>query len=199
MGGGGGGWHGIGIGGIGHSNSKANVVINPRVVDVDTGEILAVADGTGQSSRSSHLAAGRRRQLARLWRRKRGLRLQQLPEHHHRRGHQGRSRQAHRQPARRASKVTVRTIKVDGLVAAVDGGQIVLNVGAKAGVKVGDQLEVLRVTKEIKDPSTGAVIRRLTTTIGVIQATDVDDASSVCTPVSGSGFQEGDRVRSTAQ
>jgi hypothetical protein len=95
-----------------------------------------------------------------------------------------------------ASKVTVRTIKVDGLVAAVDGGQIILNVGAKAGVKVGDQLQVLRVTKEIKDPSTGQVIRRLTTTIG---ATDVDDASSVCVPVSGSGFQEGDRVSSETQ
>ena len=93
----------------------------------------------------------------------------------------------------------MRTITVDGLVAAVDGGQIVLNVGAKAGVKVGDQLEVVRVTKEIKDPSTGAVIRRLTSTIGIIRATDVDDASSVCMPVSGSGFQEGDRVRSTAQ
>ena len=47
----------------------------------------------------------------------------------------------------------VRTVTVEGLVAAVDGGQIVLNVGTKAGVKVGDQLEVLRVTKEIKDPA----------------------------------------------
>ena len=71
--------------------------------------------------------------------------------------------------------------------------------GARAGVKVGDQLEVVRVTKEIKDPATGAVIRRLTTSVGVIKATDVDDASSVCIPVSGSGFQEGDRVRSMAQ
>ena len=40
-----------------------------------------------------------------------------------------------------ASKVSVRTITVEGLVAAVDGGQIILNVGARAGVKVGDQLK----------------------------------------------------------
>ena len=51
-----------------------------------------------------------------------------------------------------APKVRVRTIVIDGLVAAVDGGQIVLNVGKRAGVNVGDQLEVVRVTKEIKDP-----------------------------------------------
>ena len=44
-----------------------------------------------------------------------------------------------------------------GLVAAVDGGQVILNVGGKSGVKVGDQLNVERVTKEIKDPSTGQV------------------------------------------
>ena len=38
------------------------------------------------------------------------------------------------------AKLETRTISVCGLVAAVDGGQIVLNVGAKAGMKVGDQL-----------------------------------------------------------
>ena len=51
-----------------------------------------------------------------------------------------------------APKIGVRTITIDGLVAAVDGGQSVLNVGKRAGVNVGDQLEVVRVTKEIKDP-----------------------------------------------
>jgi hypothetical protein len=93
----------------------------------------------------------------------------------------------------------VRTISVEGLIAAVDGGQIVLNVGGRAGVKVGDQLEVVRVTKEIKDPSTGAVIRRLTTSVGVIRATDVDDVSTVCAAVSGSDFKTGDRVKSITQ
>ncbi len=85
----------------------------------------------------------------------------------------------------------MRVITVEGLVAAVDGGQIVLNVGARAGVKVGDQLNVMRVTREIKDPATGAVIRRLSTNIGVVRATDVDDASAVCVPVSGTDFKTG--------
>jgi hypothetical protein len=62
-----------------------------------------------------------------------------------------------------------------------NSGQIILNVGSKAGVKVGDQLNVERVTKEIKDPSTAQVIRRMSTPVGVLKVTDVDDASSVAT------------------
>ena len=46
------------------------------------------------------------------------------------------------------------------MVAAVDGGQIVLNIGSKAGLKVGDQLTVKRVTKEIKDPTTGKTLQQ---------------------------------------
>jgi len=41
---------GFGLGGLSHSNSKANVGIDARLVNVDTGEILAVAEGKGQSS-----------------------------------------------------------------------------------------------------------------------------------------------------
>jgi hypothetical protein len=51
----------------------------------------------------------------------------------------------------------------------------------------------------IREARSGAVIRRLTTSIGIIKATDVDDASAVCTAVSGSGFQTGDRVKSVTQ
>jgi hypothetical protein len=98
-----------------------------------------------------------------------------------------------------SSKFSVPTISVSGLVAAVDGGQVILNVGGKAGVKVGDQLSIERVTREIKDPQTGAVIRRLTTPVGVVKVTDVDDQSSVCDPVSGSGFKVGDAAKTVTQ
>ena len=96
-------------------------------------------------------------------------------------------------------KMVARTVNVQGLVAAVDGGQIVLNVGSKAGLKVGDQLTVERVTKEIKDPSTGAVIRRMSSPVGVIRLTDVDEVSAVGTPVSGTGFKVGDAFKTVTQ
>ena len=90
----------------------------------------------------------------------------------------------------------MRSVVVNGLVAAVTGGQLILNVGAKAGVKVGDQLSVERVGEEIKDPATGRVIRRLTTPVGVVSVIEVDDESSVATIVSGTGFRVKDAVKS---
>ena len=199
LGGGGGNWGGFGLGGVGHSKSNANVGITARLVNVDTGEIIAVAEGAGQSSRSSTSLLGG----GGNW-------------HGFGGGNADFGSSDFQQTiigesvkiavdkltadlVASAPKVGVRTISVEGLIAAVDGGQIVLNVGSKAGVKVGDQLVVARVTKEIKDPSTGAVIRRLSTTVGIVQATDVDDTSAVCKAVSGSGFAIGDTVKSVTQ
>ena len=67
-------------------------------------------------------------------------------------------------------------------------------------MKVGDQLNVERVSrKEIKDPSSGKVIRRMATTVGVVKVTDVDDISAVATTVSGTGFKTGDAVKTVTQ
>jgi hypothetical protein len=35
--------------------------------------------------------------------------------------------------------------------------------------------------------------------VGVVKVTDVDDVSSIATPVSGSGFQTGDAVKTVTQ
>src|ERR1700721_784708 len=51
-GGGGRGWTGA-LAGIHHSKSSTNVALNARIVNVDTGEIMGVAEGAGTSSRSS--------------------------------------------------------------------------------------------------------------------------------------------------
>ncbi|HEY6905535.1 MAG TPA: CsgG/HfaB family protein [Candidatus Acidoferrales bacterium] len=199
VGGGGGGFGGFGIGGFSHKNTKAIVNIDARIVDIDTAEILGVAEGHGESSRSSTglLGGG---------------------------GHWGGwgggnvdfgnsdfqqtiLGEAVKKSVEQLStgliadntKLQTRTIIVSGLVASVDGGQIVLNVGGKAGLKVGDQLSVERITKEIKDPATGAVIRRMTSPVGVVRVTDVDDISAVAAPVSGAGFKVGDAVKTVTQ
>jgi curli biogenesis system outer membrane secretion channel CsgG len=199
LGGAGGGFGGFGLGGFSHSNSKANVGIDARLVNVDTGEILAVAEGVGQSARASTSMTGGGGNWHGF-----GAGNADFGSSDFQNTIIG---EATKQAVDKltvdlvsdAGRVAVRTITVEGLVAAVDGGQIVLNVGARAGVKVGDQLNVMRVTKEIKDPATGAVIRRLTTNVGVIKATDVDDTSSVCEAVSGTGFKTGDAVKSMTQ
>lgn len=199
LGGAGGNWGGYGLGGIGRSKSNANVGIDARLINVDTGEILAVAEGKGTSARSSTSLLGG----GGNWHGFGGGNADFGSSDFQNTIIGEATKQAVdtlvKDLVSNSSKVAVRTVTVEGLVAAVDGGQIVLNVGSRAGVKVGDHLTVMRVTKEIKDPATGAVIRRLTTTVGVVKATDVDDSSAVCEAVSGTGFKTGDAVKSVTQ
>jgi hypothetical protein len=98
-----------------------------------------------------------------------------------------------------SGKIQTRTVSVTGIVAAVDRGSVILNIGSHAGLKVGDQLIVERVTREVKDPVTGNVIRRLSSNIGTVAVKDVDEQSAVCTIVNGTGFQEGDIVKTATQ
>ena len=90
------------------------------------------------------------------------------------------------------TKIEARKIVVEGLVASVEGGEIILNVGGKVGLKIGDRLTIERVTREVKDPVTNQVIRKISTQVGVIEITNVDDISSVAKIVSGNDFKIGD-------
>lgn len=199
LGGGGGNWHGFGVGGFGHSNSKANVAVTARIINIDTGEIMAVADGKGQSARSSTSMLGGGGNWHGWGNGQADFGSSDFQQTIIGEATKAAVDQLTTNLVGEAGKVGVRTVVVEGLVAAVDGGQIILNVGARAGVKAGDTLQVLRVTREIKDPATGKVLRRLTTPVGVVKATDVDDASSICTPVSGEGFKIGDAVKTVTQ
>jgi curli biogenesis system outer membrane secretion channel CsgG len=199
VGGGGGNWGGFGVGGIGRKKSKAIVALDARLVDIDTAEILGVAEGKGESERNSTSLLGG----GGNWHGWGGGNVDF--------GSSDFQNTIIGEAVRKAveamtveviadkDKLQARVIVVSGLVAAVDSGQIILNVGAKNGVKVGDQLNVERVTKEIKDPATGQVLRRLSTPVGVVKVTDVDDVSSVCTAVSGAGFKTGDAVKTVTQ
>ena len=199
VGGGGGNWGGYGIGGFSHKKTKAIVAVDARIVNIDTAEIMGVASGKGESSRESTSLLGG----GSNWHGWGGGAVDFGSSDFQ----QTILGEAVNEAVKQMSgeliadngKLQARTINVEGLVAAVDGGQIVLNVGGKAGLKVGDQLNVERVTKEIKDPSTGQVIRKLSTTVGVIKLTDVDAISAVGTPVSGSGFKVGDAVKTVTQ
>jgi curli biogenesis system outer membrane secretion channel CsgG len=187
---------GFGIGGIGRKESSAIVGVDARIINVDTAEILAVATGKGESKRKSTSLLGG----AGSW-------------HGFGAGGVDFSRRDFQETiigeAVRAAvdqmgselissntRIDTRKVVVEGLVAAVEGGQIILNVGGKAGLKVGDRLSIERVTREIKDPATNQVIRRIASEIGVVELTDVDDISSIAKVVSGSDFKVGDAAKS---
>ena len=192
-------FHGMGLGNIGRDKSKANVAITARIIDVDTGEILAVADGKAQSARSSTSMLGGGGNWHGFGGGNADFGSSDFQQTIIGEATKSAVDQLSTNLVADVPRIGVRTVTVEGLVAAVEGDQIILNVGSKAGIKVGDQFDVVRVTKEIKDPVTQAVIRRLATAVGVVKATDVDEGSAVCSPVSGSGFKTGDKVKTVTQ
>ena len=199
VGGSGGNWGGYGIGGFKHKSSKAIVAVDSRIVNIDTAEIMGVAEGKGESSReSTSLLGGGGNWHG--W----GSGAVDFGSSDFQQTILGEAvnaavKQMSGELIADNTKLTNRVVKVEGLVAAVDGAQIILNVGAKAGLKVGDQLSVERVTKEVKDPATGQVLRRMSAQVGVIKLTDVDDVSAVGTIVSGSGIKVGDACKTVTQ
>jgi len=199
VGGIGGGLGRLGVGDVGHSKTKAIVGIDARIVDIDTGEILVVGEGKGESSRESTSLTGG----GGGWHGFGGGNVD-FGSSDFQNTIIGEAvklavTQMSGELVAGNTKLVTRTIVVQGLVAAVDGGQVVLNVGSKNGLKVGDEMNIERVTKEIKDPATGQVIRRMTTPVGVIKITDVDAGSAVAAIVSGSGFKVGDAAKTITQ
>lgn len=199
VGGGGRNWGGFGVGGFGQKKSKAVVGLDARIVNIDTGEIMGVAEGKGESSRTSTslLGGGGNWHGA-------GAGNIDMGSSDFQNTIIGEAVKAAVDQMTTgliadAPKIDMRTNNVDALVAFVESGKVVLNVGAKAGLKVGDQLTVQRVDQEIKDPATGKVIRRMMTKLGTVKVSDVDDSSAECTVVNGAGFKIGDHATTVTQ
>jgi|HubBroStandDraft_6_1064221.scaffolds.fasta_scaffold32859_2 curli biogenesis system outer membrane secretion channel CsgG len=199
VGGAGGGLGGLGLGGFGHKKSKAIVAVNARIVDIDTAEILGVADGKGESSRESTSLVGGGGNWKGFGAGGANFGSSDFQQTIIGEAVKNAVDQMSTGLIADNTKLQARTISVSGLVAAVDGGQVILNVGKKVGLKIGDQLSVERVTREIKDPASGQVIRRLSSSVGVVRITDVDDISAVAVPVTGTGFKVGDAVKTVTQ
>jgi curli biogenesis system outer membrane secretion channel CsgG len=189
----------VGLGGFKRKESKAIVALDARIVDIDTAEILAVAEGKGESKRTSTSMLGGGGGWGGFGAGAVNFGSSDFQNTIIGEAVKAATEQLSTNVIAGKDRLQVRTVVVEGLVAAAEGGQIVLNVGSKAGVKVGDQLNVERVSREIKDPATGKVIRKLSSPVGVVKVTDVDDVSSVATPVSGTGFKIGDSVKTITQ
>jgi len=192
----------VGLGGFSRKESKAIVAIDARIVDIDTAEILAVAEGKGESKRTSTSLAGGGGGWSGFGAGAVNFGASDFQQTIIGEAVKAATDKMSAEVITDRPKVEIRqapTVTVQGLVAAVAGAQIVLNVGGKAGVKVGDQFSVERVSQEIKDPATGKVIRRMTAPVGVIKITDVDDGSAVGAVVSGTGFKVGDSVKTITQ
>jgi hypothetical protein len=95
-----------------------------------------------------------------------------------------------------ASRLPTQVLNISGLVADVSGDTLILNVGSKAGVKVGDHLGLFRQGRQIKDPATGKVLKTIEAKLGDVTITEVDDSSSTGT-YTGQAPKVGDAVRNS--
>ena len=195
VGGGGYGLGRFGLGGVGTSKAKAVVGITARVINVSTGEILASVQGEGESTRSSTSLLG----AGGGWSGGGGGSLDMgssnfantiLGEATHKAVDDVGAKLDDE-----ADKIPARTFSINGVVADATGNTLILNVGKKVGVKVGDKLTVSRQVRVVKDPTTGKVIKSVEDKVGDATVTEVDDDSSTAT-FSGSGpAKVGDTVK----
>jgi curli biogenesis system outer membrane secretion channel CsgG len=186
----------FGIGGVQRREAKAVVAINARLIDTTTAEILAVASGKGESQRSgtsllgtggsSNTSAGGAVDM-----RSSNFASTILGEA----VSQAVSQMA-TQIDQNSTKLPTVKANVQGLVADATGGTLILNVGSKAGVRVGDRLAVTRKIRDIKDPATGKVLRSVEDKIGEVTITETDEGSSVGTYTGSSPAKVGDVVKS---
>ena len=186
---------GVGIGGIGRRSAKAVVGIDARIIDIRTAEILGVATGFGESKRSGTtlvggaavggVAAGGAFDMSSsnfgstILGEATRLAVDSLVT----------------ELVGASTKIVETVAAISGLVADVSGSELIINVGTSGGVRVGTEYPVVRPGREIKDPATGRVLRRMTSAVGKIKITSADETSAVGT-LSGGAGQVGDCVGS---
>jgi curli biogenesis system outer membrane secretion channel CsgG len=167
-----------GIGRLSASYTEAESMLDLRVVDTNTAEVLVVAEGGGKTRFGG--AAYR------------DINLQQTFQ-------QGAAQEALRPSVEKAiaalvqQKSKIAAAAPAAQVVGVRDGSIYIDRGENFGLKVGQRLEVLRVVDVIKDAS-GNVLDEVTEKVAVLEVTRVLSQSAICSVVEGAP-KEGDRVR----
>ena len=189
---------GIKIGPIGTKKSQVTVKINARLIDTNTGEVIAVASADGEASESkTDLAKAdavystKTKDFGTSTIGKATISaidtIADKVEH----------------PTRPVGGGGVAPVPVavassgssyTGLVAYVSGKTIVVNVGIKAGVKVGDTINITRPGQAIKDPVSGAVIKVMMDPVGQAKITEADDGTATATYTGTAPVQLKDQV-----
>jgi len=174
-------------GGIGGLRIKAAVAqaeskLDARVVSVATGEILLVAEGSGKKTFGGAMY--------------KDLDLERNYD-------EGVTHEALRPAIEQAVNAILQqkdalgkagpALPTMSVVGVRPGGQVYIDRGQNAGLKVGQRLTVTRVTDVIKD-ARGNLLDEVTEKVGVLEITSVLGQSAVCKVMEGADVKEGDRV-----
>ena len=174
---------------------RLTVAVTARIIDTNTGEILASKTGKGESQRSGLMlggmgAGGGGFGAGGISMGSSDFRETILGEAVH-----AAVDDLAKQLIEENGKLPTVEYVIRGMIADVEGSSLILNVGSGAGLKAGDTLKILRVKRTVKDPATGKVLREITTSLGEARIDEVDEGSSMATVISGSDVKVGDLVR----
>jgi len=174
----GGGMFGSVIGGIAASKNedKAVVVIDYRLIDAETSEVIATGEARGESVRKGNALGAIGGALGK------GIAGVQvdMTSSNFAQTIIGEATQdcvnkladiLKEQSAN--MKKTVRAVETS--VADVSGNTLVIAAGGNDGVNVGEIFEVLQIVREVKDPTTKEVLDRITNKVGEMTITSVRD------------------------
>lgn len=173
---------GGGVGPLSASYSEAQSVLDVRLVDTSTGEILLAAEGDGKK----RFGGGRFKNV-----------------NFHQTYDAGVAQEALRPAVEktvdkieglRSKLASIQPKAPPGRIVGESGEQLYINRGENYGVESGQRFDVYRVVDEIRN-SKGELLDRVTEKVGVVEVTRVLSQSAVCEVVSGEA-QEGDEVRS---
>ena len=175
---GGGGFGGRAFGGlhIKKEEDKAVVVIDYRLIDAETSEVIATGEARGESQRKSSGIGG----LGGLWGGGGGGGGVDMTSSNFGQTIIGEATQdcvnkladiLLQQSA--TMKKAVR--EVETRVADVSGNTLVIAAGANDGVNVGETFEILKVVREVRDPTTKEVLDTITQKTGEMTVTSVRD------------------------
>jgi curli biogenesis system outer membrane secretion channel CsgG len=163
-----------GIMGIGTKTTTGKVALTVRMIDATTGEILFAGDGSGEESASGVAVGGYyNSDMSNYGNTLLGKATKKALEN------------IITQVVEYASKISEGP--VSGLVAYYDNNTrcCYLDMGKETGVEKDQTLYVTRVVREIKSPTTGEVIKRVTEQVAELKVTEVDKASSTATCIAG--------------
>jgi curli biogenesis system outer membrane secretion channel CsgG len=166
---------------LGVSVSRAESVLDVRLVNTTTGEIMLAESGEGRKTFGGGFfkGAGLERQFdAGVAQESLRPAIEQVTE------------KIARQSDRFAS---LKPVAPPAQIVGARDGSIYINQGENFGVQVGQRFEVVRVVDEIRDAS-GNVLDRITDTVGVLEVTRVLSQSAICSIVEGDA-SEGDTIQ----
>jgi curli biogenesis system outer membrane secretion channel CsgG len=162
----------MGFGGIGGTYSKAESKLDVRLINTETGEIMAVAEGEGNKRMGGGYFKGA--SAERTF--DRGAAQEAL-----RPAVENIAAEVASQAGRFAS---IEPPAPEGMIVGERDGLFYINRGQNAGVKTGQRFEVHRVVDEITDAD-GQVLDRVIDQVGLLEVTQVLSQSAICKVVEG--------------